>query len=267
MDIQPPFNAARLLPNESVFTLALDLSEGASVATHQHAEGQLLFATAGVLAITTDEGCWVVPGSHALWIPPHVPHWTRSIGAASIRTIYFSKERTEHFHHECVLLEINNLLRELVIAVLEIADDIIEGTRNDYLLKLFIEELKTSPVSNIYLPTPNTQRLKTLCQTIFYNGKLNWGLADCANYLGVNQKTVQRWFLNDLNMSFGAWRKQARLMVALQWLAAGKNILEISLEAGYSSPSAFSAMFRNEFGTPPSTFMSFTKSIDGSKIV
>lgn len=237
-----------------MFTLALDLSSGTSIPVHHHREGQLLYASSGVLAITTDQGCWVVPSNHGLWIPPNVPHWTRTIGVSAIRTLYISASQATHLHRGCALIEVSPLLRELVIAALKIKTECDLTGRNAKLIDLLMDEVIAAPVSSMYLPSPNGERLKGLCREIFVNGTLNWGLTECASYLNVNAKTVQRWFITDLGMSFGSWRKQARLLVALEWLALGKNILEVSLEAGYSSPSAFSAMFRKEFGVPPSTF-------------
>jgi len=40
----------------------------------------------------------------------------------------------------------------------------------------------------------------------------------------------------------------------LKLLAQGVSILEVALEHGYQSPSAFSAMFRKSLGYPPSHF-------------
>ncbi|HEY6370428.1 MAG TPA: helix-turn-helix domain-containing protein, partial [Candidatus Sulfotelmatobacter sp.] len=49
----------------------------------------------------------------------------------------------------------------------------------------------------------------------------------------------------------GKWRQQLRLMRSLQLLAAGEKITNAALEAGYSTPSAFIAMFRKTLGTTP----------------
>ncbi|MGE8047114.1 AraC family transcriptional regulator [Pseudomonas monteilii] len=252
MDSSAPIDATRGQPGENLFTLALDLAGGTSIPTHQHAEGQLLFASTGVLAVTTNQGCWVVPSNHALWIPPQVAHRTRTIGASSIRTLYLGLNRAAALHSGCALIGVSSLLRELIVAALELKGKSAPGSRNAHLIDLLMDEFKAAPVNTMYLASPAGERLKPLCQEIFQNGTLNWGLAECATFLNVNMKTVQRWFLSDLGVSFGAWRKQARLLLALEWLALGKSILEVSLEAGYSSPSAFSAMFRKEFGMPPS---------------
>jgi len=245
---------ARQQPAESIYTLALDLSSGTGINIHQHPEGQLLFAPAGVLAVTTNAGCWVVPTGHALWIPANEPHWTRTIGTSRIRTVYLSDERSAGLPVACTLIEISTLLQELISAVLLVTADGAQKSRDYHLMALMVEELVAAPKSSKLLPIPGSNRLKDLCRAISANATLDWGLAECAQFLGINMKTVQRWFQTDMGINFGEWRKLVRLFVALENLALGKSVLEASLDAGYSSPSAFSAMFRREFGMSPSAF-------------
>lgn len=50
------------------------------------------------------------------------------------------------------------------------------------------------------------------------------------------------------------WRQQARLLAAMERLARGERVLDVALDLGYDSPSAFAAMFRKALGEPPSAF-------------
>ena len=79
-------------------------------------------------------------------------------------------------------------------------------------------------------------------------------LSDWAQHLGVNVKTIQRLFTSQTGMSFGRWRQQARLLRALELLAQGEKVIDIALALGYESPSAFTTMFRKQFGQTPSQF-------------
>ncbi|TIH44716.1 helix-turn-helix domain-containing protein, partial [Klebsiella pneumoniae] len=53
----------------------------------------------------------------------------------------------------------------------------------------------------------------------------------------------------------GEWRRRMRLMLSLPRLAAGASILEVAMEHGYQSPSAFAAMFKRTFGIAPSQYL------------
>ena len=55
------------------------------------------------------------------------------------------------------------------------------------------------------------------------------------------------------NPTFGQWRQQARLL-ALERIAGGEKIIDVALELGYESPSAFTSMFKKQFGKTPSQF-------------
>jgi AraC-like DNA-binding protein len=68
---------------------------------------------------------------------------------------------------------------------------------------------------------------------------------------GASKRTIERIFQKETHLSLGKWRQQLRLMRSLQLLAAGEKITHAALEAGYSTPSAFIAMFRRTLGTTP----------------
>jgi len=255
MDNKTPISTEHFLPpDREVSALALDLADGTHIDTHQHTHGQLLYTTQGTLMVNTAQGCWVVPCNYGLWIPAEVAHWTRTLGTAHIRTLYFAPRRAPAMPDECAVYAISNLVRELIIEASRVDIGVGEGSRQLRLIGFLLDELVVARVSAIYLPRPKGQRLEALCQHLVQNNALDWGLAECAGFLGINIKTVQRWFHEDVQMSFGKWRKQARLLIALDRLAQGHNILEVSLDAGYSTPSAFTAMFKREFGLPPRSF-------------
>jgi AraC-like DNA-binding protein len=56
-------------------------------------------------------------------------------------------------------------------------------------------------------------------------------------------------------MSFGRWRQQRRIMLAVQWLAKGVSIQQVSAVLGYESAGSFVTMFRKVLGAPPARYM------------
>lgn len=236
-----------------VSTLALDLNDGIDIDVHHHQQAQVLLSTQGVLMVTTRSGCWIVPSNYALWIPPGVRHRTRTLGAVSIKSVYLD-ERTISLGKDCLVLEITPLTRELVIAASQVDGSEHPDWRNELVFSLLLEELSRAETGSVFLPLPQKGPLRDLCHRLVATRTLDWGLAECATHLDVNVKTIQRWFARELGITYGKWRKQARLLVALEELALGRSILDVALEAGYSNPSAFSAMFRREFGIAPTAF-------------
>ncbi|CRM17694.1 MULTISPECIES: AraC family transcriptional regulator [Pseudomonas] len=79
-------------------------------------------------------------------------------------------------------------------------------------------------------------------------------VADWSARLDLDQTTIQRLFRRETGMTFGQWRQQARLLLALERIAVGEKIINVALELGYDSPSAFTSMFKKQFGKTPSHF-------------
>lgn len=56
-------------------------------------------------------------------------------------------------------------------------------------------------------------------------------------------------------MTFGRWRQQLQLIIALRSLAAGATVQKVSGDLGYESVSAFITMFKKALGTSPAKYL------------
>ena len=123
-------------------------------------------------------------------------------------------------------------------------------------MRLILDELRALPVLPLHLQMPADARLRRICEAL--QGRLDDDstLADWAERLAVDVKTIQRLFARETGMTFGQWRQQARLLRALELLATGEKVIAVALALGYDSPSAFATMFRKQFGLTPSQFFS-----------
>ena len=99
---------------------------------------------------------------------------------------------------------------------------------------------------------PDEPRLKSLCADFIDNPSQESKLESWAVQLNMSSRTLARLFQKELGMSYGEWRKRTRLLLSMQRLASGASILEVALEHGYQSPSAFTAMFKRTLGYTPS---------------
>ena len=78
--------------------------------------------------------------------------------------------------------------------------------------------------------------------------------ADWAQSEGMGERTLHRLFQQGTGMTFSRWREQARLLHAMTRMAEGHKLIDVAMDSGYASPSAFAAMFRRHFGVTPSSF-------------
>jgi AraC-like DNA-binding protein len=71
---------------------------------------------------------------------------------------------------------------------------------------------------------------------------------------GASERTLERLFHAEVGTSFGKWQQQARLLRALQILAAGESVGNAAFEVGFETQSAFITMFKKAMGTTPGRY-------------
>jgi AraC-like DNA-binding protein len=76
-----------------------------------------------------------------------------------------------------------------------------------------------------------------------------------ARAAGVSQFHFHRGFTQAFRQTPHAYLTALRLGRAREMLASGSRVLDACLEAGFSSPSAFSRLFRSRFGEVPSALV------------
>lgn len=222
--------------------------------SHWHRRGQLLYASKGVMSVLTPAGGFVVPPKRAVWLPPMTPHEMRCREKVSLRTLYIDSQSNPHLPSTCCVIEVSELLRALIIAAVDIPVEYDFGGREGHIMALILNEIGAMPVAPLSAPIPADPRLARICRTLFREPAQNQNLAYWARAARMSRRTLTRLFRRETGMSFAAWRQQVRLLEALSRLAAGQSVTAVALDVGYLSPSAFTARFRQTFGTTPTHY-------------
>lgn len=250
-------NARRYLDFHDVappsVAMEADYASGEVTAWHSHPRAQLLYAIDGVMLVDSVAGFWVIPPNRALWLPAGVRHSVRMSGTVRMRTAFIDAERLGHLPERTCVLNVSPLLRELMVAAVQVPVDHDGSGRDGTLMTLLVHEIRRAATLPLHLPMPTDPRLLTICESLADKPSDAATAQEWAERLGVAAKTVHRLFLKETGMSFVQWREQARLLYALRRIAEGSRVIDIALDCGYSSQSAFSAMFRRHFGVPPSS--------------
>lgn len=236
---------------QPVAAFAFDYPDRALVGRHSHRRGQLIHAVSGAMTVCTDQGSWVVPPTRGVWVPAGVEHWIAMAGAVRMRTLFVAPERAQSLPGQCTVVAVSSLLRELILAALETAA---ESSRAAKVMELALDEIRSLEVLPLHLPMPSEPRIARICQSLQADPGDTRPLAAWASFAGLSERTAARAFLASAGMSFGRWRQQLRLIEALSRLARGEPVLNVALDLGYDSPSAFSAMFRKALGVSPSNY-------------
>lgn len=240
----------------AITSSATDYPQGWYIAPHSHAKHQLIHAIEGVMTVHAEDARWTVPPSRGIWMPQGQIHAIQCMGPVKMRSIFVQPDSAPGLPGQCKAISISPLLSELIKASVSIAHPFDADSREARIMRLILDEVSILPTLPLSLSQPTDERLKTLCAALQANPGDTSTVADWSRRLGVDEKTIQRLFHKQLGMTFGQWRQQARLLLALEHIAQGEKIIDVAGALGYDSPSAFASMFKKQFGTTPSRFFS-----------
>jgi AraC-like DNA-binding protein len=234
--------------------LARDYPAGWHVARHRHRRGQLVYAASGVMRVTTRAGIWIVPPQRAVWVPARMPHEIQMEGAVAMRTLYLDQRAATTLGHQCKVLVVSGLVRELVLGLVN-DPPLRQGARGALMTRLLLRELAVADQVPLHLPTPADPRLQQVCALLLEGRGRAWNLDRLARQSGASTRTLARLFRRELKTTFLRWRQHADIARAVSQLADGSSVKAAAHGAGYDSASAFTAMFRRALGVTPTRYM------------
>ena len=227
---------------------------------HRHPEGQLFGATRGVLTVGTDAGLWVVPASHAVWIPPHRRHSLRSHGPFDGSSVYVAEAACADLPAVECAIRCTALLRAAIARAATWREAAADAARQR-IADVILDEVRAAPREALGLPLPADARLMRIARALLDDLADPRGLDAWAAFGALSPRTLSRRFLAETGFTFADWRQRARLMRAVEMLAAGGAVTTIALDLGYDNVSAFIAMFRRAHGVTPARYLASRESL------
>jgi len=241
-------------PLRPVIPLSMEVSRAGCAAPHAHPRGQLVYSGRGVMRVYCNEGAWVVPSSQAVWLPPETVHEVYFPGEVSLRNLFIDPSAIVGMPEKCVVVTVTPLLRELILRAVEIGDAYRRGSPEQRVIQVLLDELRRAEPTALHLPAARTEPLKKVLEALLADPADSRNLDAWAKVACTGARTLARQFMQETGMTFGAWRQQLGLLEAIERIARGQSITEVTFDLGYQSPSAFTAMFRKALGVPPSKY-------------
>ncbi|MFK3649580.1 AraC family transcriptional regulator [Lysobacter enzymogenes] len=243
-----------------VFALGLSAHGVRETPEHAHARGQLFGAHRGLLSVGTGRGRWLVPASDAVWVPPHRPHSLRSHGPAFDGwSVYVAEAACAALPAEPCALAVSPLLRAAVARAAQWPSAAALDPAQERLAQVLLDEIALACASGgpdrLGLPMPQDPRLLRVARALADQPADPRGLAAWAELAHLSERSLTRHFAAETGYSLLQWRQRARLLRALERLAAGEAVTTVALELGYDSVSAFAAMFRRHLGAAPTHYL------------
>ena len=174
-------------------------------------------------------------------------------GHVQLRTLYLDPSIAPPVERCCVV-QVSDLLRAAILRAMAFPDPVPGTGPEARLVAVIVDEIHAAPAAPLHLPMPRDPRARRVAEALRETPGDPRRLDEWATHAGASARTLERLFHREVAMSFGAWRQQARLLHALERLAAGESVTAVALELGFETPSAFIAMFRRALGTTPGRY-------------
>lgn len=244
------------VPRPVVALSATSVAKGWENARHQHHKAQLIYSVRGILNCEIEDGVWIVPPQCAVWIPGDLLHSARGSGETECYCLFVEPDAAPDLPKTCCTISVSPLLRELLLKVASFPALYALGGREERLIAALLDELAEAQVEDLHLPMPRDPRLRRLAQMMIADPTDKTSKADWAPRIGMSERSMSRMLLREIGMSFGRWRRQLHVILALQRLTKGESVQTVALELGYENASGFVTMFRKAVGKPPARYLS-----------
>ncbi len=160
---------------------------------HRHAphrRAQLLYAIEGVMQVTSETGAWVVP-AHARRL---ARGRTRPRGADERRRadahVFVEPSAALALRARTGVVDVPPLLRELIVAAIDVPLDYAPGSRDEHLMQLLLAELNSVPQLPLHLPWPSDARLRAVCDALLASPHDDRTITEWARQFGMSEKTL-----------------------------------------------------------------------------
>lgn len=224
---------------------------------HTHRKGQLVVAYHGGIVCTVEDGVWMVPSGFGVWIPGGVAHSNRVTANGKVGFV-FVELGAAALPQQCCTLVLSPLILELILHLSAQAQDYPPACANARLASVLLEQLELAPTEQLYLPLPATAQLRVIARGLAQDPSNRCTMAQWARQVAMSERSLARLVKRETGLTFGQWRKQWQIIVALQNLAEGESVQHTAEALGYESVSSFISMFRKTLGTSPARYIRAT---------
>lgn len=228
--------------------------EDAETPFHQHRKCQLVLALNGFVKCKIDDAIWMVPPNCAVWIPSQVPHSNQISKNANVCMLFVDPD-VEGMPVQSCTLSMTPLIRELIVHLTAQEQAYQQGSATDNLVGVLIDQLRIMPTQHYDFPIPAEPRLKSIANALIEAPQDRRTVAQWACEFAMSERTLARLVKSEIGMTFGRWRGQLHIVLALQKLASGDSVQRIAEELGYESVSAFITFFKKTLGQSPKQYM------------
>jgi AraC-like DNA-binding protein len=255
---QPATDATQL--SRPVVARVSEMPQCYTVAEHQHAWGQLAYAARGIMKVEIPGASYIIPPERALWLPKETPHTVSTRFGLSFRSLYIDNQWALRLGEQATAINVNPLLRELILQVTNWPESYPQSDENFRLLNVLIDQIYSAQRAPLFLKLPSDKRLVRISARLNNDPADNTSLQQWSEFIGATPRTLNRLFQKETHMGFVEWRQRLRILFSLEKVERGENIAQVAQDLGYESGSAFISMFKKHLGVSPKKY--FKQSVE-----
>jgi AraC-like DNA-binding protein len=170
-------------------------------------------------------------------------------------TVFIEPDRLPSMVRSCATIHVTPLMKELILRTATFPEDYALGGPEDRAVQVLVDELSAAAEESLFFPMPVSPKLRSLALMMLKDPSDKATLGQWASRVGLSERSLSRFLLAETGMSFGRWRRQLHILVALKRLSAGDTVQNVAFDLGYESSSGFVTMFRKILGKPPGRYL------------
>lgn len=218
---------------------------------HDHPEVQITYVRAGRISVYFDSQVQLVEAGHAICIPSGARHQVQPRNDTNVVSAYIAPQVWDNSRrapdHSFAAPVAGVLLEKRLRGGAGCGLD-------EAILTLLRDEAQTASPGVTRLAMPRDTRLAAICRALLRAPQTWQRKAQLASVGNVSERTMSRLFQSELGMTYTEWVQQVLVRQAVERLRAGDPVTTVTFDLGYSSHSAFSAMFRRQTGLCPTAW-------------
>src|SRR5262249_4148659 len=149
-------------------------------------------------------------------------------GPVSVRSLFLAPAITGHLPRELRTFEISPLLRELILHTCRLGSLDQRVQAQGHLIAVLIDQLTTVSDVPLQLPWPRDARAQRVADWLQQRPGDARSTRILARRAGASVRTLERAFSQETGMSFGEWRRRARLLQAMRLLVRGSSVTDVA---------------------------------------
>jgi len=194
------------------------------------------------------------PPQYAVWIPPDTEHSSYNAQAIVYRSVGLAPALCAQLPKQPCTLAISDILKAILSDFAQRDVNIPHTEADIRLAQVLVDQLKQAPIHDGFLPYARQSGLLGVLEGMQAEPGDNRPLAQWAEQVHVSERTLARQFVRELGMSFGEWRQRLRYLAAIEALDSERSVQQVAFDLGYSTASAFIAMFQRHAGCTPEQY-------------